>query len=312
MKLSVIIPVYNCELQITRCIESIINQTYKNVEIIIVDDGSKDQSGKLCDQLKEKDNRIIVIHQKNSGVSEARNTGLKVCSGELITFVDADDYLMDCSIYENAIHKLNEEKVDLVGWLWQYEMNDTYVVSKENIHGVKYGINNRDDFLSLLYKGNYQNGLVVSVYNKIYRRDIISGEMFKYKIYEDDDWSIRVLLKNKNIYLINDFGYVYTENTDSLTHQKFASKNLKFLDVLKNRQSLLSYNKKLLDQAIKLYCEIYIEYYYKSKKNKLNFPSDINTFNRYKQMSNLSLKTRLRFFLFSTSPLLYEKLIWRN
>lgn len=289
MKLSVIIPVYNCELQINRCIESIINQTYKNLEIIIVDDGSKDQSGKLCNQLKENDNRIIVIHQKNSGVSEARNTGLKVCSGELITFVDADDYLMDSNIYENAIHKLNEEKVDLVGWLWQYEMDDTYVVSKENIHGVKYGINNRDDFLSLLYKGNYQNGLVVSVYNKIYRRDIISGEMFKYKIYEDDDWSIRVLLKNKNIYLINDFGYVYTENTDSLTHQKF-------LDVLKNRQSLLSYNKKLLDQTIKLYCEIYIEYYYKSKKNKLNFPSDINTFNRYKQMSNLSLKTRLRFF----------------
>lgn len=312
MKLSVIIPVYNCELQITRCIESIINQTYKNLEIIIVDDGSKDQSGKLCDQLKEKDNRIIVVHQKNSGVSEARNTGLKVCSGELITFVDADDYLMDCSIYYNAIHKLNEEKVDLVGWLWQYEMNDTYVVSKENIHGVKYGINNRDEFLSLLYKGNYANGLVVSVYNKIYRRDIINGEMFKYRIYEDDDWSIRVLLKSNNIYLINGFGYVYTENTDSLTHQKFSSKNLKFLDILKNRQSLLAYNKKLLDKTIKLYCEIYIEYYYKSKKNKLDFLADINTFKKYKQISNLSLKTRIRFSLFSASPLLYEKLIWRN
>ena len=111
MKLSVIIPVYNCELQITRCIESIINQTYKNLEIIIVDDGSKDQSGKLCDQLKEKDNRIIVVHQKNSGVSEARNTGLKVCSGELITFVDADDYLMDCSIYETAFRRYHLHKV---------------------------------------------------------------------------------------------------------------------------------------------------------------------------------------------------------
>lgn len=312
MKLSVIIPVYNCELQITKCIESIISQTYENLEIIIVDDGSKDQSGKICDQLKENDDRIVVIHQKNSGVSEARNTGLKVCTGELITFVDADDYLMESSIYEKTIHILNEEKVDLVGWLWQYEMGDTFVVSKDSIHGVKYGISNRDEFLSLLYKGNYPNGLVVSVYNKIYRRDIISREMFKYKIYEDDDWSIRVLLKNKSIYLINDFGYVYTENTDSLTHQKFTSKNLKFLDVLKNRQSLLSYNKKLLDQTIKLYCEIYIEYYYKSKKYKLDFPSDKNTFKRYKQMNNLSLKTRLRFSLFSTSPLLYEKLIWRN
>ena len=242
MKLSVIIPVYNCELQINRCIESIINQTYKNIEIIIVDDGSKDQSGKLCDQSKENDNRIIVIHQKNCGVSEARNTGLKVCSGDLITFVDADDYLIDRNIYEKAITKLNTENVDLVGWLWQYEKNNALVVSKENIHDVKYGINNRDEFLSLLYKGNYPNGLVVSVYNKIYRRDIINGETFKYKIYEDDDWSIRVLLKNKNIYLIDDFGYVYTENTDSLTHQKFTSKNFKFLDVLKNRQSLLSYN----------------------------------------------------------------------
>ena len=274
MKLSVIIPVYNCELQINKCIESIINQTYKNLEIIIVDDGSQDQSGKLCDQLKENDNRIIVIHQKNYGVSEARNTGLKVCSGDLITFVDADDYLIDSNIYEKAITKLNTENVDLVGWLWQYEKNNTLVVSKENIHDVKHGINNRDEFLSLLYKGNYPNGLVVSVYNKIYRRDIINGETFKYKIYEDDDWSIRVLLKN--------------------------------------RQSLLSYNERLLDQTIKLYCEIYIEYYYKSKKNKLDFPSDINTFKRYKQLSNLSLKTLLRYYLFSVSPLLYEKLIWRN
>ena len=312
MKLSVIIPVYNCELQINRCIESIINQTYKNIEIIIVDDGSKDQSGKLCDQLKENDNRIIVIHQKNCGVSEARNTGLKVCSGDLITFVDADDYLIDRNIYEKAITKLNTENVDLVGWLWQYEKNNALVVSKENIHDVKYGINNRDEFLSLLYKGNYPNGLVVSVYNKIYRRDIINGETFKYKIYEDDDWSIRVLLKSNNIYLINGFGYVYTENTDSLTHQKFSSKNLKFLDILKNRQSLLAYNKKLLDKTIKLYCEIYIEYYYKSKKNKLDFLADINTFKKYKQISNLSLKTRIRFSLFSASPLLYEKLIWRN
>ena len=91
--ISVIVPVYNCEKYLSQCIESILAQTYINLQIILIDDGSKDNSGKICDTYAEKDTRIEVIHQANSGVSVARNAGLKVVRGEYIGFVDSDDYL---------------------------------------------------------------------------------------------------------------------------------------------------------------------------------------------------------------------------
>ena len=95
MKVSIVIPVYNVEKYLARCIQSVINQTYENIEIILVDDGSMDSSGKLCDTYKMRDNRIKVIHQRNLGVSAARNVGLDLAEGDSITFIDADDYVAE-------------------------------------------------------------------------------------------------------------------------------------------------------------------------------------------------------------------------
>jgi raffinose-raffinose alpha-galactotransferase len=92
---SVIIPVFNVEQYIERCVESVINQEYKNIEIILVDDGSTDQSGMLCDELATKDERIHVIHKKNGGLSSARNSGLEHASGEWVTFIDSDDWVTE-------------------------------------------------------------------------------------------------------------------------------------------------------------------------------------------------------------------------
>ena len=91
--ISVIVPVYNVEKYLNRCVESIMNQTYKNLQIILIDDGSNDRSGKICDEYAEKDKRIEVIHKENAGVSAARNKGLDKAKGEWITFVDADDWI---------------------------------------------------------------------------------------------------------------------------------------------------------------------------------------------------------------------------
>ena len=91
--ISVIVPVYNVEKYLNKCIDSIINQTYKNLEIILVDDGSQDSSGKICDEYTKKDNRIKVIHKENGGVSSARNIGLNNATGEWIAFIDADDWV---------------------------------------------------------------------------------------------------------------------------------------------------------------------------------------------------------------------------
>ena len=104
--ISIVVPVYNVEKYVKRCVESILNQTYKEFELIIVDDGSTDQSSNICDELKEKDKRILVIHQENGGLSAARNRGLMEATGEYITYIDSDDYV-DSSyleiLYKNAV-----------------------------------------------------------------------------------------------------------------------------------------------------------------------------------------------------------------
>ena len=91
--ITIIIPIYNVEKYLRECLDSVINQTYKKLQIILIDDGSNDNSGKICDEYKEKDNRIEVMHKANGGVSSARNAGLKIAKGDYITFVDGDDYL---------------------------------------------------------------------------------------------------------------------------------------------------------------------------------------------------------------------------
>lgn len=102
--ISVIIPVYNVEKYLKRCVESVINQTYTNIEIILVNDGSKDDSGKMCDEYKQKDNRIKVIHKENGGLSSARNCGIEIMSGSYVTFIDSDDYV--CTNYVEQLHDM--------------------------------------------------------------------------------------------------------------------------------------------------------------------------------------------------------------
>ncbi|MCI6432047.1 MAG: glycosyltransferase [Lachnospiraceae bacterium] len=103
MKISVIIPVYNSCRYLGTCVESIRKQSYENVEIILVDDGSTDGSGKVCDQFSENDKRVIVIHQKNAGASSARNTGLRVASGDYMMFMENDDYWNDVFCLESIV-----------------------------------------------------------------------------------------------------------------------------------------------------------------------------------------------------------------
>lgn len=113
-KISIIVPVYNVERYIERCVESICQQTYTNTEIILVDDGSTDSSGKICDEIAVKDPRIRVIHQQNSGLSAARNAGLAVAKGEYIAFVDSDDYIAQ-EMYSVMIENMEKYDLDIIG-----------------------------------------------------------------------------------------------------------------------------------------------------------------------------------------------------
>ena len=109
---TVIVPIYNCEDKLDRCVNSIQNQTYKNLEIILVNDGSKDKSGAVCDRLAASDDRIIVVHKKNGGVSSARNKGLELAKGEYIQFVDADDFLSE-HMTERMVDVMEEQNTQM-------------------------------------------------------------------------------------------------------------------------------------------------------------------------------------------------------
>ena len=99
-KISIVVPVYNCEQYIKKCIKSILNQTFKEFELILIDDESQDQSGEICEEYAKLDKRIIVIHQKNQGVSKTREKGLKIAKSKYVTFIDSDDYIKEDYLYK--------------------------------------------------------------------------------------------------------------------------------------------------------------------------------------------------------------------
>lgn len=177
--ISVIIPVYNCEKYIKKCIKSILNQTYKDLEVIIIDDGSKDNSLDICNKLMEEDCRLKVIHQENQGVSSARNKGIEIAQGEYIVFVDGDDWVEDIYI-ETLINDLQKEDAGMAvcGWC------------RENVNGlmqesVKYYykiLNQREAIAYSLKPDGFQGYL----WNKIFRKNIIN----KANLYFDTDIAI--------------------------------------------------------------------------------------------------------------------------
>lgn len=124
--ISIIVPIYNVEKYLPKCIESIINQTYTDLEILLIDDGSTDNSGLICDKYASIDNRIRVIHKKNGGLSDARNVGLDICKGKYISFIDSDDYI-ELTMYEKMIKIMINQKVDIVSCNYNHIYNNNKI-----------------------------------------------------------------------------------------------------------------------------------------------------------------------------------------
>ena len=141
VQISVIIPVYNAERYLSACLDSVIEQSYKNLDIILIDDGSTDNSGKICDEYSIKDKRIKVIHKKNEGVSVARNTGLDVATGKWISFVDSDD-IIETDLYQNIISELEKNNPDLFIFNFYTNNEKNMLYSREEIIQDREIINN--------------------------------------------------------------------------------------------------------------------------------------------------------------------------
>lgn len=311
--ISVIIPVYNVEKYLRRCLDSVIAQTYQSLEIICVDDGSIDDSGKICDQYAVRDARIKVIHQENQGLSAARNRGLDAAEGEYIAFVDSDDYILE-DMYKKMLDKLLDYSVDLCVCQWQYEFSDgRQVVKKKNIAPPIYGRKTSLEFARFLYRGNYENGVVVAAWNKLYRRALLDTIHFEGRIHEDDAFNGRIMAKNISVYVMEEQFYVYAQNGDSLTNKPFSANKFFFLDVLAERRELFKSDAFIRQETELLYCNMYIEYCLRARKDgvAVSHPERYRQifrkmFSSLRREGKANIKFRLRMMLFSFSPSLYR------
>lgn len=311
--ISVIIPVYNVEKYLHRCLDSVIAQTYQNIEIICVDDGSIDESGRICDKYAVRDAHIKVIHQENQGLSAARNRGLDAAEGEYIAFVDSDDYILE-DMYKKMLDKLLNYNVDLCVCQWQYEFSDgRQVVKKKNIDPTIYGRKTSLEFARFLYRGNYENGVVVAAWNKLYRRALLDTIHFEGRIHEDDAFNGRIMAKNISVYVMEEQFYVYAQNGDSLTNKPFSANKFFFLDVLAERRELFKSDAFIRQETELLYCNMYIEYCLRARKDgvAVSHPERYRQifrkmFSSLRREGKANIKFRLRMMLFSFSPSLYR------
>lgn len=216
-KITVVVPVYNVEKYLDKCIRSITNQTYLNLEIILVDDGSTDNSPVICDKWAKQDKRIIVVHKKNSGASSARNTGLEMATGDYITFVDSDDYV-DLNIYESLLKLLKKYNADASACGMVRESSNGY---KEVWADYSIREFNRKDLLK--WVGEASGILPVSPCNKLFSRESIANVKFdeSLKYAEDTLFNFEAAQNINKFILLSEPYYHYVNNSDSVSHISF-------------------------------------------------------------------------------------------
>lgn len=219
VKVSIIIPVYNVEKYLPKCLDSLVNQTLKDIEIILVNDGSPDDSQKIIDDYAKKYPKIIKSYIKeNGGQGSARNYGLKKATGEYIGYVDSDDYV-ELDMYEKLYNKAKKENLDIAicGNYVVYEDSDKKVV-EDTVHVTNDNVENA-------YFGK------MAVWNKIYKRNIVDKISFRSKVwYEDLDFSVKVLSKAKKIGYVDEPLYDYLLREGSTMNNDNVKRNLEILE----------------------------------------------------------------------------------
>ena len=210
--LSVIVPVYKVEPYLKRCIDSIRNQTYKNLQIILVDDGSPDRCGEICDKYTFKDKRIIVIHQKNEGLSGARNNGMLFAKGEYISFVDSDDWLHP-KMYEILINMIENHQLDIARCSVchtdghrEEQILPSKITPNVLIQGDK------------VFESYFSEFLCKVVWNAVYKRHIVEGILSPIGCHSEDNYvSGRYLYRCKRLMITNECLYYYYKNPNGVT-----------------------------------------------------------------------------------------------
>lgn len=246
---SIIVPVYGTEAYLSTCIDSILNQSYKNIQIILVDDQSPDKCPEICDDYAKKDSRIIVIHQENKGVSGARNTGLLHATGEYIMFVDSDDELYHDSV-RCLLYKANECESDIV---WAPRENNNYKEGESTVF-------EEEESLLLSLKGEYNTN---AVWSKLFKKSIIKGITFEEgkNINEDGFFMFQCYLRKPKFIRYNVSVYKYNTRQDSCSRQQFTDKYFSMLYFCNRKKELIrSLYPQYMDQCFNMEVRTHLQF----------------------------------------------------
>lgn len=233
--ISVIVPVYKVEPYLDQCVASIVSQSFLDLEIILVDDGSPDNCPAMCDDWAKRDSRIRVIHKENGGLSDARNAGMAIAKGDYLSFVDSDDWI-EPDILRLSLQCAKENDADIVAFGVDWKYSDRIEIPHPLHPAVYYGTDN-------IVRTYFQSCMVrTTVWNKLYKKQILNDIRFpKGRLHEDEFFTYRVLAKANVAAVIDTIGYHYRQRSDSI----MGTYNLRHLDALeamKEKAEFLSQN----------------------------------------------------------------------
>lgn len=240
--ISIIVPIYKVEVYLDKCVRSIAAQTYENLEIILVDDGSPDKCPALCDAWAEKDRRVRVIHKENGGLSDARNAGLAIATGEYISFIDSDDYIAPEFIAQ-LLAALQRTGADIAECATAYVDETGCILQHRNTTPVS-----EMDKMEALRRLVLEDGIYQTVWNKLYRRGVMEGILFeKGKHHEDDFWTYQVFDRIQKLAVVEGALYFYLQRSGSIIGAGYTPKRL---DGLEARFQRMEYLQKYEELAV--------------------------------------------------------------
>lgn len=314
--ISVIIPVYNPGKHIYKCLDSIINQTYRNLEIILIDDGSTDGSSKVCDEYAAKDARVICVHKENGGVSKARNTGLDIATGDFFYFPDSDDYI-DLDTFEYLLTLIDQYECDAVAFEHYATYPDHEIAHRlpSNYYGLYEG---GEEIIKIFFR-------VAFACNKLFSRKVITGNYSLNRIKfnetiargEDGVFSRTVLDYAERVYFTDRPLYHYVQSEQSACRGTFRPSQLSLLKTIELNYSWFSekypkYLPRLYAGALESYIMLYYDMWADEKDYGEECGKMYSLFKReyiaHKSIIKLSRKQKVKIKLFDTSPSLFCRL----
>ena len=308
--ISVIIPVYNAEKYLSHCVDSVLDQTYSDIEILLIDDGSTDRSAAMCDEMAHKDKRVIAIHKKNAGPASARNTGLESCTGDLVYFVDSDDCI-DGNTLEVMERLQKEEDYDLVICGHQVIEGDHKAVDQTD-KSIRTNVLLSEDIWEEVF-GKLNN----AVWNKLYKRELIGELRFQEDLFHNEDllFNLAYIIRCQRALIIDQPFYHYYKRPDSITGSKFSERRF---DEVKAKDRALcvirDHCPAQIDNAVK-YCfrarMNVLRALYRSGRDK-DYQEQVSDYRAYTKMhypevvNNIRVREKVEYHLFQSAEPVYK------